>query len=102
MRNSLLELCKWGASCTRKNPAHLAQFDHPESSEVSKQVQGDSNPRIPCKYGNMCTRKNAQHFVEFSHPENQNSSPGQLETNEFTDADFLSQDSSTLNDPAAF
>eukprot|EP01062_Namystynia_karyoxenos_P029064 TRINITY_DN21909_c0_g1_i1.p1 TRINITY_DN21909_c0_g1~~TRINITY_DN21909_c0_g1_i1.p1 ORF type:complete len:697 (+),score=140.25 TRINITY_DN21909_c0_g1_i1:69-2159(+) len=67
-------LCKYGAGCTRRNPAHLREFWHP--AEVVAAAARPPAPAPPppagalppCKYGAGCTRRNPAHFAAFSHP----------------------------------
>jgi hypothetical protein len=44
--------CKYGSECTRKNPAHFAEFSHPP----------------PCRDGIHCNNISDQHFKKFAHP----------------------------------
>ncbi|KAL8572703.1 hypothetical protein ACOMHN_049832 [Nucella lapillus] len=79
--------CPYGASCYRKNPAHLAEFSHlpttvkttddgtssassrPSKADCRKaSLSTDTSSLPPCKYGAMCYRKNLLHFAEYSHP----------------------------------
>jgi hypothetical protein len=45
-------MCKYGSECTRKNPAHFAEFSHPS----------------PCRDGIHCTNMSDEHFTRFTHP----------------------------------
>eukprot|EP01064_Diplonema_japonicum_P034409 TRINITY_DN7111_c0_g2_i4.p1 TRINITY_DN7111_c0_g2~~TRINITY_DN7111_c0_g2_i4.p1 ORF type:complete len:679 (+),score=205.47 TRINITY_DN7111_c0_g2_i4:745-2781(+) len=62
-KQKLLPVCKYGATCTRKNPAHFLEYDHPKAGAV---VDPKDLPK--CKYGVHCTRKNPQHFKDCYHP----------------------------------
>ena len=48
-------MCKYGSECTRKNPAHIAEFSHP------------SHPS-PCRDGIHCSNMSDAHFKRFTHP----------------------------------
>ena len=54
-----IPVCKYGANCTRKNPAHFLEYSHGNDD--------DSGPLPVCKYGANCSRKNPMHFKQFSH-----------------------------------
>ena len=83
--------CKFGAACTRKNPQHFAEEDHPDDhpllcspvspkpavtptpaatpTPVPPSPYGRAPGKPPCKYGAGCTQKNPQHFTDFDHPD---------------------------------
>lgn len=78
--------CRFGVSCTRKNPQHFIDEDHPDNHPLltsamsqlalpppvssppvlGKYQRAPGKPR--CRYGKSCTRKNPQHFIDEDHP----------------------------------
>ena len=50
--NRQLPTCKYGAQCYRRNPAHLAQFSHPDPVKVRPEFQHNSFVAIigPCTF----------------------------------------------------
>lgn len=41
--------CRWGAACYRKNPAHLAQFRHPEAPAPPRRDREPEREREPAR-----------------------------------------------------
>jgi hypothetical protein len=73
-------VCRFGASCFRTNPKHLADFSHPTPpipSPVASRPKspslgaaaGGSDDMVPCKFGSKCYQKSAQHLAKYSHPD---------------------------------
>lgn len=58
--------CEYGSKCTRKNPAHIAQY-HPVSNACFALPQarpaGVSEESSVCVYGSNCTRINPDHIM---------------------------------------
>jgi len=74
--------CKYGSKCYRKNPEHLADYNHPHDplSHVVSGLQrtklydgssdddSDSTDSRPlCQYGQNCYRTNPDHLMRFRH-----------------------------------
>lgn len=57
--------CKFGVRCYNKDPAHLAKYLHPITTEDMERM---CNFRPPCIYGGNCHRKDPFHFQKFFHP----------------------------------
>ncbi|EOD08686.1 hypothetical protein EMIHUDRAFT_249011, partial [Emiliania huxleyi CCMP1516] len=80
-------MCRFGASCKRKNPAHFTEENHPDDHPffaanavgggdsavcvgVGKEAVYAPAPGKPmCRFGANCKRKNPAHFVEENHPD---------------------------------
>ena len=75
--------CKYGASCTRKNPQHFADEDHPDehpllvscvpcgpsgAAQVQSQYKRAPGKKL-CQFGAKCFQKNPQHWADEDHPD---------------------------------
>lgn len=54
-------VCRYGKACYQKNPAHLAEYDHPWLREPEEK-------KPTCRYGKSCYNKNPAHLEQYAHP----------------------------------
>eukprot|EP00823_Brevimastigomonas_motovehiculus_P000045 TRINITY_DN1013_c0_g1_i1.p1 TRINITY_DN1013_c0_g1~~TRINITY_DN1013_c0_g1_i1.p1 ORF type:complete len:550 (+),score=174.73 TRINITY_DN1013_c0_g1_i1:59-1708(+) len=65
--------CKYGSNCTRKNPQHFIEFEHPSST--TKRI---------CPFGASCFCRIPQHLTEFIHSSQSSASPSSSSTSTST------------------
>jgi len=75
-------MCRFGSRCSRKNPSHFDDENHPDDHPLFGPAPGDADtpaaapcvynpaPGMPmCRFGSRCKRKNPAHFDEENHPD---------------------------------
>lgn len=74
-----MPMCRFGTQCTRRNPAHFQEENHPDDHPLFAPVgapaytdpctYGPAPGKPMCRFGVRCTRKNPAHYDEENHPD---------------------------------
>jgi len=60
-------MCRYGASCTRKNPHHRKIEAHPGDEDYQESDEDGDEGKPECQYGVNCYRKNPRHKATYKH-----------------------------------